>query len=285
MKFVHVTDTHLVAPRRTLCGLDPAKRLRTAIDRINQTDADADFVVVTGDLSYHGLEPAYLDLRDALLTLSMPFHLLIGNHDDRESFNRIFPNTPRDDDGFVQYVVETGTGAFVMLDTVVEGKSHGMLCDRRLGWLETQLARYRSLPVFLFMHHPPFAVGLRSLDTNALRETSKLGEILKVHGNVRHIFYGHVHRPIAGSWLGIPATTLPGTNHQVALNLGHEQQLLGSHEPSAYGVCLIDDETVVVHMRYFLDDSPRFLLSDPRSKDAMHPSDLPALPKKYLGHF
>lgn len=275
MKFIHLTDTHLLPPGATLCALDPAARLRKAIDRIAATDADADFAVLTGDLSYHGGEPAYRDLRGMLEALPMPCHLLIGNHDDRETFKRIFPETGVDENGFVQYAVETDAGVLIALDTVEDGSSRGRFCDRRLAWLRDQLARCRDEPVYLFMHHPPFRVGIASLDRSRVRDAEGLAHALEAHGGVRHVFYGHVHRPIAGSWRGVPATGLPGTNHQVGLYLGPEEDLVGTHEPPAYGVCLIDDESVVLHQRYFLDDSARFRLGDPAAKDAPSPAALP----------
>lgn len=284
MKFIHVTDTHLVPPGNMLCALEPSARLATIVETVNKMDGDADFMVLTGDLSYHGREPAYRALREILADLRMPCHLLIGNHDDRESFKSIFPETPTDANGFVQYTVETNVGAFIMLDTVEHEQSHGILCADRLAWLDAELTRLADQSVYLFLHHPPFKVGIGSLDDCMLRDPKPLGARLRQHGDVRHIFYGHVHRPIAGSWLGIPATTLPGTNHQVGLYLGTAPDMLGSHEPPAYGVCLIEEETVVVHMRNFLDDSPRFLLADPTSKSASKPSELASLPPELQGH-
>ena len=59
--------------------------------------------------------------------------------------------------------------------------------------------------------------------------------------------------------------------------------MVGSHEPPAYGVCLIEDDSIVVHMRNFLDDSPRFQLADPTSKSATKPSDLAHLPDALRG--
>lgn len=283
MKFIHITDTHLVPPGQTMCALNPAERLNTIVDEINRLHADAAFVVHTGDLSYHGMEPAYHAMRTILDRLLVPYHLLIGNHDDREAYKRSFPNTPLDDNGFVQYVISTPVGAFVMLDTVEHGQEHGVLCDKRLHWLGEQLQRWRAEPVYVFLHHPPFAIGIGSLDESRLRQSDELGELLRGHGDVRHMFYGHVHRAIGGSWRGIPTTTVPGTNHQVALYLGEDQTMIGSHEASAYGVCLINDESVVIHFQDPLDRSARFVLTDPRSKRAKTIDALIAPPAAFDG--
>ena len=132
--------------------------------------------------------------------------------------------------------------------------------------------------MYVFLHHPPFAIGIKSLDASQLRQSQALLRVLNNHGQVRHMFYGHVHRAIAGSWCGIPTTTLPGTNHQVALYLGEDSTMIGSHEASAYGVCLIDDMCVNVHFQDPLDHSARFVLSDARSKRAKSPGELVAPP-------
>ena len=61
--------------------------------------------------------------------------------------------------------------------------------------------------------------------------------------------------------------------------------MIGSHEASAYGVCLIDEESVAVHLQDPLDESPRFVLSDPLSKQAASIDDLVAPPASFAGAF
>lgn len=41
LQFVHLTDTHLVAPNETLYGLDPFARLEAAVAAINARHAGA----------------------------------------------------------------------------------------------------------------------------------------------------------------------------------------------------------------------------------------------------
>ena len=38
MKFIHVTDTHLVPPGDMLCALEPSQRLNQVINCVNQMD-------------------------------------------------------------------------------------------------------------------------------------------------------------------------------------------------------------------------------------------------------
>lgn len=77
---------------------------------------------------------------------------------------------------------------------------------------------------------------------------------------VRHLFFGHIHRPISGSWRGISFSTLRGTNHQVALDLKTTRLIRGSHEPPQYGVVFMDQERVVVHTHDYLYQGETFMM-------------------------
>ena len=258
MKFMHLTDTHLVKRGAQLYGLDPQARLRAAIDSINAEHADAAFTVITGDLAHWGEPAAYEVLMEELSRLRMPLHLLIGNHDDRPAFRKTFCGTPVDSNGFVQFAFTYGQWRFVGLDTHEPGVSWGVFCEQRAAWLAAELAAH-ELPVYLFMHHPPFSVGMTSMDRISMREPALLRAAIEPHRQrIRHLFFGHLHRPVAGSWLGIPVSTQRASSHQVALDLGAGPVIPGSHEPPQYGVVLAGEEETIVHMHDFMDRSLRF---------------------------
>jgi len=94
LKHIHLTDTHLVEAGHALYGIDPAWRLRQAIDSINREHPDAGFVIITGDLAHWGEPAAYQALREELAALRVPVRLLIGNHDDRGHFLKACPEVP-----------------------------------------------------------------------------------------------------------------------------------------------------------------------------------------------
>jgi 3',5'-cyclic-AMP phosphodiesterase len=268
MKFIHLTDLHLVAPGRRLYGLDPSARLRAAIADINANHADAAFVLITGDLAHHGEPAAYEALKASLGELASPCHLLIGNHDDRAAFLRAFPAALVDEHGFVQGLVATPAGSFILLDTHEPGTHEGRLCERRLAWLDRTLAGLHGQAVFLAMHHPPLPLALPAMDAFGLLERRELADVVARHGNVRHVFFGHVHRPLHGNWEGIPFSTQRGLSHQVAMHSGEQPGIPGSHEPPAYAIVLVDDGSVVIHVHDFLDASPRFDLFDKKAERA-----------------
>jgi Icc protein len=266
LTFIHLTETHLVAPGGKLYGLDPQARLEAAVQDIAArhgpaSACPAEFAVLTGDLTHWGEPSAYFALGAALDRLPFPVHLLIGNHDDRAKFLAAFPSTPITAEGFVQQAFDTGAGRFILLDTHVPGAHHGELCAARLAWLAAELAGSDG-PVLLFMHHNPVDVGMRAMDALTLRQGAELWQLLAPHrSRVRHIFFGHLHRPIFGSWHGIPFSTIRATSHQVALDFAAGPEAVpGSHEPPAYAVVRITDEAIAVHPHDFLDHTATFTL-------------------------
>ncbi len=261
LKFIHLTDPHLLAPGCALHGTDPAWRLARAVASINAEHSNAAFVVITGDLADRGEPAAYAALAERLAPLRMPVYVAVGNHDERSAFSAAFPGTPVTPEGFVQYAFDAGGLHHIVLDSLQPGVGWGVFCEQRAAWLAEELAHSAPRPVMLYIHHPPCAVGMAAMDRLSLRDTSPLRAVLLPHrARIRHLFFGHLHRPLAGSWLGIPLSTVRGTNHQVALHLGDTPKVMGSHEPPQYAVVLADEESTIVHLHDFDDASARFAL-------------------------
>ncbi|MFT5446101.1 MAG: Icc protein [Gammaproteobacteria bacterium] len=259
MQLVQISDLHMTPGDAVLHGLNPAARLRECVADINQRAEDAQLCIVTGDLADKGETGAYETVRACLDELTMPYCVLIGNHDHRERFLHVFPEVPTDEHGFVQYSKELGDAVLLCLDTVEAGSHAGSYCDRRCEWLAAELAKYSDRAVYLFMHHPPFSIGLPGLDVIRLLESEGIEAILRNAPQVRHIFFGHVHRPVSGCWHGIPFSALPGTLHQVALNFDAPPFIVYSHERPGYALIEVTDAQTVVHLQDFIDTGPRRL--------------------------
>ena len=174
---------------------------------------------------------------------------MLGNHDRRAAFYEVFPDAPRDDNGFVQFQLETEAGRFICLDTLDEGRPEGLYCEQRRQWLSQRLREAGSDPVYLFMHHPPFDIGIPCLDNIKLDDIESFADLLQESAGIRHLFFGHVHRPVSGSWRGIPFSALPGTNHQVAADFVTVTPVVYELGPSAYGVVNLDDGQTIVNTK------------------------------------
>jgi 3',5'-cyclic-AMP phosphodiesterase len=256
--FLHLTDPHLPPPGGMVFGLDTAPRLAAALADIGGRHgpggpAAAGFAVITGDLVRDGEPEAYARLREMLATLlPCPAHLLLGNHDSRDAFRAAFPEAPLDPNGFVQSAFPSPAGLCLLLDTHEPGRPDGRLCLRRLDWLAAGLAGSEG-PVLLFLHHPPLPVGIPGMDAMGLCDAEALWEVLAPHrARIRHLFHGHLHRPVAGSWRGIPLSSLRGTGFEVALDFAPGRVAPTGREPPCYAVVRMVGEDLVVHTRDLL---------------------------------
>jgi len=254
MKIIQITDTHLVTPGGLLDGLNPIESLDTCIKAVNSYQSDAAFCIFSGDISNNGQAETYQSFRKSIEKLNLKYYLMMGNHDDRSILCEQFPEIPCDDNGFVQQVIKTDIGHILLLDTNAGPVSWGEYCDKRAQWLRQQLLDAGDCPVYLFMHHPPFNIGMPSMDRIKLLDISHFEAAIEGFANIRHIFLGHVHRTIFGSWRNIPYSILPGTNHQIAFNLDVLRPVPHSLDAPAYGMILIEKDQVIVHPHFYQEN-------------------------------
>lgn len=241
LKFIQITDFHLVSPGDTLFGLNPTERASLCLDDIARWHADADFCVISGDLTNYGDPAAYNWLANKLASFPIKTFLIPGNHDDRCALLEAFPHMGRDSKGFIQYAHECPQGVFLFLDTLKGAVSEGEYCAERRSWLKAQLSSASDRPVWIFMHHPPFDVGIAYMDRLKLEDPDEFAAILAGHNDIRHIFFGHIHRATYINWHGIPCTSLPGTCHQIPINRESIGDARYSVEPAMYGVITLED--------------------------------------------
>jgi len=260
LKIVVISDPHLVPEGELLYELDPRQRLNDCIADINSHHSDAELCVVNGDLTYRGDLASYKEVKKCLGALQIPYRLLMGNHDDRATFMKVFPETRLDQQGFVQSVYESQAARLIFMDTNATGYHYGELCEMRLRWLSQRIEENKTKPTFLFLHHPPLAVGLKVMDMACLKDPDKLAQALSPYNNIRFLFCGHLHRPICGTWRGLPYCVLRSTNHQVAFDLVTEGMLLGCHEPPQYAVVIIKSDETIIHFHDYQDPSKTFQL-------------------------
>jgi 3',5'-cyclic AMP phosphodiesterase CpdA len=247
MLVAQISDSHIVAAGklfrcplpgvapdggRIRCEFDTAPYLARAVAALNALTPRPDVVVVTGDLVDHGEPAEYEHLRALLAPLSMPAFVIPGNHDARAPMRAAFAaDGYLPAEGYLQYAVDDYPLRFVALDTLVDGKHHGTLCDERLGWLDRTLAAQPSRPTAIVMHHPPFATGIAYMDRHGLDSSAALANIVARHNQVERILCGHLHRAIDRRFAGTVAGTAPSTAHQIGLNLLPEAPIGFVFEP------------------------------------------------------
>lgn len=226
MRFVHLTDLHLTRldaiGRRDLRGKRLTgywswmrrrrhTQLRAVLDRLAETvqRAEADWLLVSGDLAQIGLEAEIREAAEWLSALAPPERILFvpGNHDvyARDSWAAIrrhwgpwLPPDAHEPWSGYPLVRETGdlllVGASSACVTPVFS-ARGALGRAQRGRLETCLraAHRAGRSVILVIHHPP----LRSMAhwRKALREVSSVQALIAATQPVFAVC-GHLHRNI-----------------------------------------------------------------------------------------
>ncbi|MBM7067367.1 metallophosphoesterase [Actibacterium sp. 188UL27-1] len=252
-KFVVMSDLHIVAPGTLSHAIDTTDRLRCAVSHINENHSDAAFCVLAGDLTDNGDAPSYHRMADVLADLSIPAHMTLGNHDSRTVFLKHFGADQACATGYIDRKIDMGDYRVIILDTLQEGQGAGALDDLQLDWLRQQLAGAAGRPVIIVMHHGPAALGV-PMDFIRLQHSDAFVDVLKTHSDIRQIISGHVHTSVAGSFCGLPFTTISGNHYNILPKLGGDFSDVPRREgPGQIGLVLATDDTVVVHHETFFD--------------------------------
>lgn len=266
MLIAQITDTHITRDRKPAYNrVDTAAYLERAVAHVNALDPRPDIVVMTGDLVDEGSANEYAILRDILAPLAMPVYLMPGNHDERGALRDGFPNHAylSQSEGWIQYAIEEYPLRLLALDTVTPGRSHGELCEGRLGWLADRLAEQPERPTLVMLHHPPFPTGIGHMDKiGLLQGAAELGHIVAGHRQVQRLICGHLHRPIQAVWHGTPLSVAPSPAHQVALDLRPDGPSAFMMEPPAIHLHSWTPAGLVTHQSYIGEFDGPYLFRD-----------------------
>lgn len=219
MRIAQLSDLHLTPQGQFLYDtVDTEAAFLAALERVKLLDPGPDLLVLSGDLADAGSADAYLRLRRILDAFAVPYAVMPGNHDSRDRLRAAFPDQAWTGEPLCCRRLEVGNGSLLLLDSTVPGKDWGEIGDAQLAWLDSACQDER--PVLLFLHHPPFDIGVAGMDAIRCRGEARLADWLGRKPRVEGLFCGHVHRFVATAFGGRPAYTAPSTAHQIALQSG-----------------------------------------------------------------
>lgn len=252
LKIVILSDLHLVPKGVVSVTLDTYQRLEQGIAHLNTVHGDADLCILAGDLADRGEEAAYDRLRSAVAEAAMPVEITIGNHDDRNTFAKVFGSEMLSETGHVDKVIDIKGYRIVLLDSAVTGQHGGRLEESQLDWLGQRLAEVPDIPVIVVLHHHANPLSTR-VDQIILENGTRLAEVLGTHGDVRQVIAGHVHYPSTAIWKGLPFTTLAGGHYSVNAVLDPERDVTRLAGPAQMAVVLADAEQTLVHFDDYIN--------------------------------
>ncbi len=253
LKFLVISDLHLVGEGETSMTLDTAARLDSCVATINARYGDADFVVVAGDLADLGEEAAYVRLQAALGRLTIPAHVTLGNHDDRPTFLRVFGADKADETGNINHVIDAKGYRVIVLDSSEPGRVDGVLEPVQIDWLTARLAEAADRPVIVVLHHNANALHIAA-DNIKLIDDAPFLAALKTHPDVRQVIAGHVHLTSTAIYHGIPFTTLAGGHYSVSFNVNApDQPFRALTGPGQMGVVIGLPHVTTVLFEDFID--------------------------------
>ena len=211
--FLHISDLHILEDEaRRQHGADTGAILRQAVPLMNALRPD--FIVASGDLISDESEESYLRLQRLLQPVKAPIHFMMGNHDDRAAFRRVFRPGEAPTAEPVCEAFEVGGVRFLLLDSVLPGKVEGELSAGQLTWLERELAAGPDRPTWIFLHHQPLPIYVRWLDALGLLNQEEFLAVLARHPQVRVVSYGHVHQVRRWRYGGVLFLSVPALAFQ-----------------------------------------------------------------------
>lgn len=231
---VQISDCHLFTDIEGTLGDVPTRpRLHRVIAEIEQRTPDFDLLVVTGDTAHDETASTYDALAAELGHWVERLRIVPGNHDERTSLARHFPNACATVAERVTFLAETAGWLLVGLDSQRPGESAGFLGEPQREWLRATLEAKRDADTILFLHHPPIDVASPWLDAIALHDADALGSVLDGHPQVKLVLTGHVHQEASGSLGRARVLTTPAVAPQFR---PHTQSLEIESGPPAYRV-------------------------------------------------
>lgn len=191
IKFIHITDSHLFGNEdRKLLGMNTQTSFSAVLNRIDEEQGeDFEFFLCTGDLSQDGTVESYRRLLSIMDAKNKPHYWIPGNHDDRDNMLKVVS-----EDKEMNPVIDLGDWQIVMLDSQVVGSVGGNLAQSQLDLLKNALMAEPEKHTLVTMHHHPIPMNCKWLDTQQIKNSQALIDIVDEYENLKVVLWGHVHQ-------------------------------------------------------------------------------------------
>ncbi len=218
-----LSDTHIAADRTAILrDVNMTEHLETAVRGVRALASRPAGVFVNGDCAVlKGLAEDYATFSTLIMPLreaSLPLHLTLGNHDDRDIFRtslkNALPAAPPLASKHVS-IVEGASANWFLLDSLDQvNKTPGTLGDEQRAWLAKALDAHTAKPALVMVHHNPIS-AIPEKKTGLLDAEQLLAVLLPRH-HVKALFFGHTHTWRFAEKDGLHLVNLPAVAYPFA---------------------------------------------------------------------
>lgn len=258
LKFVVLSDLHVMPEGELSVTLDTGARLEQAVEAVIARYDQVDFCVLAGDLADLGQPAAYQRLQSIIARLPIPVHITLGNHDDRAAFLEVFGNGFVAETGKIDKVIDIKGYRIILLDSSEAGRVDGVLTETQISWLHARLAEAMHRPVIVILHHNANALHIES-DNIRILDPGAFIDALKTHPDIRQVIAGHVHLTSTATWRGLNFTTLSGNHYSCSVDQPHipMRRLTG---PGQLAFVIADHDSTTVLFDDYIDGNTEIFL-------------------------
>ena len=210
-KIIHITDTHLLNDANAdFYGFNTKQSFEKVLYASLLQHADADCVLLTGDISQTGEEPSYRHLKTILEKSNLPVYAVPGNHDTPQYLRQVISGSPEE----TIQVVDEFCSPLVLVNSCKQGSHQGEVSGQSLRALERFLGVCKQSPIVVGIHHPPILTGSEWLDQLGLRNKQELLALFHKYSLQYIVLCGHIHQQLEVVSDNVHIMTTPSTCHQ-----------------------------------------------------------------------
>jgi predicted phosphodiesterase len=214
-----LSDIHIDAdPERIDRQANMTKNLKAVTGEVLNWPQRPGTVFINGDLAHtNGTAADYNAVVDLLRPLregGMPIWMGLGNHDNRENFWQVLPDSKSIQPNLPDRqaaIVRTPNANWFLLDSLIQTRTvPGQLGPAQRAWLAAALDANADKPALVLVHHQPdpLIFGI----TSGLEDAPELLDVLRPRRQVKAYFFGHTHRwDVGRDDSGIHLVNLPPT--------------------------------------------------------------------------
>lgn len=192
------SDTHIAADRnKVVLNANMSEHLQAVAGEVLALTERPAGVFVVGDCAWNSGEKkdyaAFSRLLEPIRAGSMPVHLTLGNHDNRERFwqaLKVEKAAKRPLADRQAGLLVTPQVNWIILDSLVKTLyTPGLLGEAQLAWLAKTLDENPTKPAVILFHHNP---GLGE-HHSGLKDTEDLFSALRPRKQAKACIFGHTH--------------------------------------------------------------------------------------------